>query len=146
MLDEQLEPTAGSMESTFTPQTNQTSRLLATSATVNLKTVAQTLLYTVPAGKTLIDARVVLLTTEGTLVTVCPTLGVGITPAFNELYDAVAVEPSLGTAGFYRCLDSIAATPVKKTFTAAQEIKVNITTGSTATSHSGKFYLFGTLI
>lgn len=135
-------PFTGTLDAITTPI--QISEVLASVTGINAKTIALTTLYTVPAGKTLtitgVFLRVTAFTSGGKTTDAIMTVGAnnpnyddynGISPAVVSNNVAIEVTQSLGA--FF---------PI---YTAGQVIKMNITTGSNATTETWAIELLGYL-
>lgn len=119
--------------------------LLATVTGIDLKTVAATNLYTVPAGKTLVITEVVIRVTAADTFAVAATLAVGKTASFNEWIVATAMT-GLAAVGQFRLLSNSAAGLIYQSFAAGEVVALNVTVGATATTLTGAVDLFGYLI
>lgn len=119
--------------------------LLATVTDINLKTVGQTTLYTVPTGKTLIMQEVLLINTAVDTVTVPATGKIGFTPDYNAFINTTVFNSEFTVLGDVLHLVN-ASNDFNDTMPQATEIKLDITTGSVATTHTVKALLIGMLI
>jgi hypothetical protein len=118
---------------------------LATVTGIDAKTVAETTLYTVPAGKSLIISRVVIRCTAFTVgsksVQAVASVG-GNSATYDDYLNSVTYTiAAVNTAVTDNVLDS--AVPV---YAAGSVIKLAIETGSDATTETWAVDLFGYLV
>jgi len=127
-----------------------TQTVLATSAAINMKTVAITLLYTVPAGYTLHLDHVDFVPTIDTL-TDGPVFQIGDnTPDwsnFNGWAEIVSDDWVNGQLISLMAGATVGASyVVKARYDAGSEIKLNVQTGAVATTYTGIFKVIGYLV
>ena len=116
---------------------------LATITDVDLKTTGQTTLYTVPAASAgCVVTDVMLMISASDTATVGPTVGVGISPNYNEWIAATALT-TLTALFKSKSLNLIAVGREPLGFGPTDVIKLNITVGATATSLRGTVVLLG---
>ena len=120
-------------------------KALATVGGVDLKTVGQTTLYTVPSGKTLVIVEVIARLTAASGVTVAPVIRIGKAAAYNEWLGLTTLT-GLDVAEEFIKLAESASALVYKTFAAGEVVKVDVQTGATATTMTATFYVFGYLV
>ncbi len=121
-----------------------TPTLLSTTTGIDLKTTGQTTLYTVPGGKTLVITDVIIYLTNGNTITVAAIVRVGKTAAFNQYIDNTTLT-GLSATGNYLSLGSATTLEVHSVFDAADVVKLDVTTGATATTDTVTVYVFGFL-
>ncbi len=123
----------------------QTYGLLGKVTNVDLKATGQTTLYTVPAGKNAIITEIVVVLSNGNTITVPPIARIGLASAYTEWMPATTFTGLAATNQSFN-LSSSAALLVHTLFTTGQVVKVDVTTGATATTMTASFYVFGFLI
>lgn len=107
---------------------------LATIVDVDLKTVAQTTLYTVPAFSSgCVITDVILMISASDTATVGATLNVGMTPSWNEWIGSTALT-TLTSLYETQSLNNTATGRTPMAFGPDDVIKLDITVGATATS------------
>lgn len=117
------------------------SGVLSSTNSINAKTIANTVLYTVPAGKTAIITQAIIRCTAATAITVGPTVNIFNSVA-SDVYSSTALT-ALTTAG----LDfGFTTTGMSKTAAAASTISLGLTVASTGTSQVLSVELIGYLI
>jgi len=104
-------------------------------ASVNLKSVAQTSIYTVPTGCAFFPNTFEVVTLTALAVTVAPTVRFGTVAAAARFYG-----PALSTTSGRDLINS-----PQTVVAAAQVLSAGVTTGSTATTHTGYFRISGIL-
>ena len=116
---------------------------LATITNVDLKTVAQTTLYTVPSTSTgCVITDVLLMISDSDAATVGCTAGVGITPSWNEWLAATALT-TLTPLYTTQSLNGVAVGRIPKAFGPNDVIKFNVTVGATATALRATIVVLG---
>jgi hypothetical protein len=113
--------------------------LLACIIGINLKTVANTALYTVPAGKTCLITQALVNCTAATAITVAATAGVGV--ASGDIYAAVVLT---GLTATTKCW-GWSTQGLIVNVAAASVINFNVTGAATGTSQTADVYLYGQL-
>lgn len=119
-------------------------QLLSTTASIDLKTVAATALYTVPTGKTLTIIDVIPTVTAADTVLAAATASIGKSASYNEYMAATAIT-GLTVVGMYISAASLATALVRKTFAAGEVVAWNTTIGATATALTVSVDLIGYL-
>jgi len=119
--------------------------LLASVSGIDLKTAAQTTLYTVPTGKTCLITEVVLFATAATAVTSAPIIRIGKTAGFNEWLGLTTLT-GLDTTNEFLSLSKSANLLIHQSFAAAEVIKIDVGTVATATTLTVKAFVFGFLV
>lgn len=112
---------------------------------VDLATTGQTTLYTVPTGKTLIITEVILRVTAANAVIIVPSLRIGKASSYNEWLPITALT-SLNATDKFLMLSSSAALLMHQSFAAGEVVKIDVTTGATATTLTAEVFTFGFLI
>ena len=125
----------------FAVQTN-----LNSVASINLTQTGQTTLYTVPAGKTLINAYCVVQLTGADTVVGQPTVSVGVAGSYIEIDNLTQLDSAMNQAGMYQNLDSVISQPVKMILPETSVVRFNVGTGATAVGMVATVHLFGMLI
>lgn len=101
---------------------------------VDLKTIAQTTLYTVPAASAgCVVTDVILMITSADAATIGPTLSVGVSPSYNEWLSSTALTTYTGLYTV-KMLNLITDDRAPLAFGPTDVIKLNITVGATATA------------
>lgn len=116
---------------------------LATVTNVNLKTVGQTTLYTVPATSTgCVITDVIVMITDSDTATIGCTAQIGVTPSFNEWLSSLALTT---LTGLYKTksLNNSATGREVTAFGPADVIKFDVTVGATATSLRATIIILG---
>lgn len=121
---------------------DRTPHILSTTTGINAKTVANTNLYTVPAGKTAIITEAVVRVTAANTITVPPTLGIGIAAGEDDIFAATVLTGLDTTTKVYKF--NAANTYVAGA--ATNIIKLGIDVGATATTMTISIDLIGYLI
>lgn len=118
--------------------------LVSVTANINAKTVASTLLYTVPTGKTLIallgSIRVVAFTAGSKTIQAVASFGQNASNYNDWIASATYTVTANNT--YYRN----AAAGFVPSLAAGAEMRINITTGSNATTETWEFTILGYLI
>ena len=109
---------------------------------IDLKTVGQTILYNVPAGKNCIITDVVLHVTGASTVTVAPIIRIGKVSAYNEWLVLTTLTGLDAVDKFVR-LASATTLTIHRTFAASDQIKLDVQTGATATTLTVTAHVFG---
>lgn len=120
------------------------SLLLSTVSGVDLKVTGPTSLYTVPTGKTLYVTEIIVDITAASGFAVAATARIGKSAAYTEWLAATALTGLNGVGKFLQ-LSKTALGLVHQTFTANEVLAVDLTVGATATTLTGRFYVFGFL-
>lgn len=119
-----------------------TPSILSITTGINLKTTGATTLYTVPAGRKALVMRTFVVCTAATLYTVGATVDVGSNSAsWNDISSA-----NILTATTADTFDELIDTTPVTLAPASGTIKINITSGATATTATGTVVLIGILI
>lgn len=119
--------------------------LLATITSINLKNTGQTTLYTVPTGKTLFLTEIVMSATAASTITIPPIIRVGKASSYNEWLPLTTLT-GLDTTNKFTQLTVSSTLLMHQTFAAAEVVKLDVQTGSTATTLTATAYLFGFLV
>lgn len=118
---------------------------------VDLKTTGQTTLFTVPntpvtTGKKFIVTDILVRVDTANTVTVAPIIRVGKSAGYTE-YITTATLTGLDAVGEYKYLSEyMTGADVHTQFDLGDVIKLDVTTGATATTLTADFYLFGIFI
>ena len=127
-------------------------RNLSTITGINAKTVATTSLYTVPTGKSLIFQYVVVRITEFTSggKTIYSVMSAGTNdPNYNNVLVSITTDGVIAINTYFSVgviSEQVMASSVPPILSAGQILKLNITTGSNATTETWAVDLFGYLI
>lgn len=121
------------------------SNILASVESINLKTVAQTTLYTVPSQKKVIIQDIILLITDDDTASVGATLRVGKSAAYDEFVDNKTMSGLLN-AGAYASLMEQVGSGTMKVMSNGDVIALDVTTGATATTLTATAYVIGYLV
>ena len=108
---------------------------------IDLKAVAQTPIFTVPAAQRLLVNSVEVIIEEAVAVSVLATVRFGVTASPAEILIATQLDASLAAVGERQKFDI--PTDV---FTAGESIEFGVTIGSTATTHRATALLRGYLL
>jgi len=119
--------------------------ILATVTEIDLKTEAQTTLYTVPAGKTLIIQEVLLINTAVDNVTTPGIVEIGFSPDYDNFIDNTTLNADFNVLGDVLHLKNN-NNEINDNMPESTVIKLDVTTGSTATTHTVKAIVIGFLI
>lgn len=119
--------------------------ILASITGVDLKTTGQTTLYTVPAGKTLVLTDVIALATTASTITIAPIVRIGKASSYNEWLPLTTLT-GLDTTNKFTSLGMSAALLMHQTFAAGEVVKIDVQTGSTATTLTVTLHLLGFLV
>lgn len=115
---------------------------LAIIPSINLKTTGQTTLITVPAGKTLDIVDIRLIVTAANTIAVAPALRVGKSPSYNE-WAPITTLTGLNATNQVFSLATSAAGLIRSVFVAGETVKLDVTTGATATTLTATAVVFG---
>lgn len=135
----------GNSQVVATELTANTYGLLNTVSGVDLKATGQTTLYTVPSGKSAIITEIVGVISSANTVAVPPAARIGLASAYTEWMPITTFTGINATNQFFN-LSSSGALLIHTLFTTGQVVKIDVTTGATATTLTGTFYVFGFLI
>lgn len=117
--------------------------IVAVVGSIDLKATGQTTIYTVPTGYTFYPTLVYLESTSVDTLSVLSTLSMGVVGGgYNDIINGYT-SLTLPTQGTKR---EITFNSDVGSFAAGSVIKLDVDTGSTATTHTGKIYLLGYLI
>lgn len=117
---------------------------LARVGSIDLKTTGQTTIYTVPAGMTLVVTSLLLRLTVANTIAAGPIVRAGKTSAYTEFVGATTLT-GMTAVGHYVDLAKASALLVSQSFAAAEVLKLDVTTGATATTATAEVILFGYL-
>lgn len=118
---------------------------------VDLKATGQTTLFAVPntpplAGYKFMVTNVLVRVNTADTVTGAPIIRIGKSAAYTE-YLTTATLTGLDAVGEYQWLNVyLTATDIQTQFDLGDTIKLDVTTGATATTLTADFYLFGIFI
>lgn len=115
---------------------------LATVDSIDLKTIAATNLYTVPAGKTVIITEIVLRITAVNTFISGATISVGKSASYNEWLVATAMG-ALSATNQFRLLSHSAAGLIYQSFAAAEVVALSVTVGATSTTLTASADVYG---
>jgi len=115
---------------------------LSTITGINGKAVAETILYTVPVGKTAIITDAVIRPIVATAVTAVPTLGIGRNGSSDDIFASTSLTGLDSTAKIYRFVSE----GTYAVATSGENVKLGIDTDATATTLTLTINLFGYLI
>lgn len=111
---------------------------------IDLKIVGQTTLIASASTDTYITEAVVVTTATNT-VTVQPTISIGITPNWNEFLTSTALNAEMANNNrFQSFFQGISRNTTR--FGGGTTIKLNVSVGSTATTHTATVELWGYII
>ena len=119
--------------------------VLARVDSINLKTVAQTTLYTVPTSKKVIIQDILMMISDDDSASVGATVRVGKTAAFNEFVDNKTMSGLLN-AGAYASLMEQVGSGTMKIMSNGDVIALDVTTGATATTLTATVFVVGFLV
>ena len=128
---------------TLIDATAQTTKvgILSTVNGINAKTVANTLLYTVPVGRTAVITGAVIRCSAASAITVGPSVGIGYPAGTSNIFAANATAITTTTAIFGLSLVGASVSAV-----AGSAINLNLTVAATGTSQTLSVDLIGYLI
>lgn len=119
--------------------------ILATVGSIDLKTTGQTVLYTVPAGKTLIVTDILIKLVAVDTLTVPATVRAGTSGrSYSDWVGATALTNQLAS-GDIISLRSASLLPVQKSFAATEVVQLDVTVGATATTCIAVAFVTGIL-
>lgn len=116
--------------------------ILSITTGIDLKTIATTNLYTVPAGRRCVVTGIIIHVTAATAFTGAPTLGVGIAAGEIDIMPFTALTGLTILDGLYR----YSPEGYYVSGAAADVIKLGIDTGAIATTATGEVTLIGFLL
>jgi hypothetical protein len=119
-----------------------TSPLLSTTTGINLKTAASTLLYTVPATKTLVDTYAVVHITAASAITTGAVAGYGSNGTQDNLFFPQELSNALAAGDTFTMLPFGKGVVVP----AAGAVDFGVDTVAVGTSQVATVYLFGTIV
>jgi len=117
--------------------------VLATVSGVNGKTVAGTLIYTVPTGRSLIIQSAIVRCTAASAITGAPTAGIGTTNGGSEIYAATPLTGVTAAGAGYE-FETVAGAITA--YAAASTVYLSVTGGATGTSQTLASEIIGYLI
>lgn len=121
--------------------------ILSTTTGINAKTVANTLLYTVPAGKICIVTQAIVRCTAATAITVGPTLSMGRNgTSYNDVYASAVLTALINTGPGAGSGFGFGTIGMFAQAAAAEGIYVALTNASTGTSQTLAIDLLGYLL
>lgn len=122
---------------------------LADVGTINLMNVANTPLYEVPSGKTLVVTKAIVICEDDDSVSVSSTIDIGGTsPTYDDIFTDIVSPGTVGllAAGQYTSNASPFGTGVAIIQPAGTQIYARVSTAATGTSQTARIILFGILI
>lgn len=108
------------------------SGILSVTTGINAQSVANTAIYTVPAGKTAIITGVVIRCTAATSITIGPSLGIGNAAGTNNIFASATITALTTTSTIF----GFELVGMSVLTAAAGVIYLNLGTGSTGTSQT----------
>ena len=116
--------------------------LLGTVTGINAQTIANTALYTVPAGRTAIITGVIIRCTAATSITAGPSLGIGNMAGTNNIFASAALTALTATTSTY----GFSLIGMSLATAAAGVVYLNLGTASTGTSQTIAVAVMGYLV
>lgn len=113
---------------------------------VDMKSVGQTTLYTVPTGKSCVVTEIIAIPTVADAVSVNPEFGIGTSGGSYIDWDQYSATIDFADTAVATSLFLSKGTGAMAVFSAGAEIKIDVTVGATATTSTSSFYVFGFLI